>query len=102
MTPGELARAAARMLEKRGFHQGDFGYCDGPVCILGALTLAFGGRSPRDVPSGDPCEWDEVRHGLECVMRVKNIVAWNDEPGRTLAQCVDALERTANYLDKRQ
>jgi len=102
MTPGDLARAAARTLEERGFQQGEFGFCDGPVCILGALTMAFGGRFPRDVPCGDRCEWDEVRSGLEHVMKVKNIVDWNDKPGRTLADCVEALERAAKYLDARQ
>ena len=86
MTPQEHLNAAADYIEEHGWCQTVLR--DGErVCVIGAIRAVHKGRSlePRDPVYGLLRE----RIGPD------NIVAWNDDPGRTVEDVLAALRGAA-------
>lgn len=91
MTIPEILRAAAERIRTGGWCQGRLGDCDGPVCALGAIKVAMGGH-----PLG--ALGDTGRAALKAVnetVGADSLVLWNDAPGRTAEQVIEAFEATA-------
>ncbi|GAA0802058.1 DUF6197 family protein [Spirilliplanes yamanashiensis] len=121
-TPAELLRGAATYLRLHGWTTGQFYDLTGgdsdafpPACTAGAITIAAYGRF---IASGI-CTLDEPEPEHYDAMRAMRFLAdyldsdrtpdegfppssidvigdWNDHPGRTLDEVVDALTTAAN------
>ncbi len=121
-TPAELLRGAATYLRLHGWTTGQFydltgGTSDAfpPACAAGAITIAAYGRC---IASGI-CTLDEPEPEHYDAMRAMRVLAeyldgrpaedesfppssidvigdWNDHPGRTLDDVLDALNTAAN------
>lgn len=74
---------AAKLLEKKGWCQGEFENKKGEHCMLGALGLR---RTPEELRQFLPEE--EVA------------VTFNDTPGRTIEEVIDVLVGVAVMLEK--
>jgi hypothetical protein len=91
---------ARELIETRGWVQQNYGYCNGPVCMVGALRLACGAGHP----SGSVAEWEifgAVHGALKEVTASKDIVAWNDATTRKREDVIAAFERAVQYLESR-
>lgn len=95
MTPQDVLSAAADLIDKRGWHQDDYLGPDGGVCCLGAIQIASF-RAQRLFGSDHfaAAKLLSARLGLpapDAAAAGKQIVEWNDEPGRTQAEVTAAL-----------
>lgn len=94
----------ARALIEKGWTQRDYFDACG-VCTYGALQAVFNG-APDDCTITDECE--HASWLLKEVTGVSSIVGWNDKPGRTQAEVIEAFRKAAelargdlvNPLDK--
>ena len=87
-------RRAAEVLTERGWCQDDTEDESGRLCAIGAIRVADG--SPAD-GGDDQDRDDELLRPLH--HHVGLISAWNDTPGRTVAEVVDALVSVAIQID---
>ncbi|OII61170.1 hypothetical protein BJP40_06485 [Streptomyces sp. CC53] len=96
-----ILREAARIIERDGWHQGDFFRDDpktGPVCALGALRRAIASSASGEAVSGKLyCEAAGLveKAASEVIPRVV-LPAWNDAPERTAEDVILALKRAAD------
>lgn len=74
--------AAADLIEEYGHARSSFGCLGEPMCCLGAISAATGGP------------W-LGRDFLLLHLGVDSIANWNDAPGRTKDEVVDALRAAA-------
>jgi hypothetical protein len=96
-------RAARDVIAQRGWMQGNYGYCDGPVCLVGAMRLACGAAHPHGSVSmaGGWVVFGAIHGALQAVTDAKDIVAWNDASTRKREDVLAALDRAAQYLESR-
>lgn len=80
---------AADLIERRGFCQGTRQDGSGQLCILGAISVAHNG-DPYSQYSTDPAG-ELVRAQLGG----KSPAPWNNEPGRTKEEVVEAVRTAA-------
>ncbi len=92
-----LLLKAAELVEERGHNQGWYEGDNGSLCILGALEVASG---------EEPFSMSEIllplHHGCGLAHDLRpfalGVIRWNDAPGRTKAEVVQALRNAAGYL----
>lgn len=86
--------AVAHRLQTYGWARGNYGDKNGPNCIMGAVWYA-------DVKPG---YHSAVIHAINDVFgpmklgRGRSVVTWNDEPGRTKDDVINALLDAAREL----
>lgn len=82
-TVAEVLECAARHIERDGLRQdGLFGTVDGPCCVVGAMARAAGGHVALDKIG--------ARDALVSYLKVPSVIAWNDAPGRTASEVIEA------------
>ena len=92
---GQVLRRAAESLRRNGWLQGDEGRPGRPRCPLGALSGAS--RTKDELIAGAKMFTSAL--GLEWTHALGlNIAAWNDVPGRTAEEVIEAMERAAYWL----
>jgi hypothetical protein len=80
---------AIELLETNGWCQGEYKSEDGKLCMLGALFAARGDFSET---------WSAIYNDLGFCLDSNSspgISFWNDTPGRTAAEVIDALKRAS-------
>lgn len=95
MTIAEVLEGAANYIEEHGWQQGHAGVPGGPRCLAGAIHSAIGVEPVHHglvdlLPK-------EFRSALNAVGKQTQTspVLWNDLPGRTKEQVIDALRAAA-------
>jgi hypothetical protein len=91
-------RAAADVLERGGWAQGDYVTDDGCRCAIGALVVVCGGSAGEStVPFDDLPRLRTLMGAVERQTGIPrwDIDAWNDEPGRTAAEVIATLRAAA-------
>lgn len=94
-----LAEKAIEEIERRGWHQGAYEGGDGSLCLLGALRVAAGRDSDHVLEEGD----DDIfaaQHAVRVVTGHRHPHFWNDTPGRTEAEVLEALRLAGKELSK--
>lgn len=86
-------RAAAEVLRRDGWTQGDLVDKDGCRCVLGAIDRAAWER--LDERSVDDDLVQEMWTAVAKIIGTNAIVKWNDDPGRTADEVIAALEAAA-------
>jgi len=100
MTNREICLKAAERLREVGWRQGDFGGADGPHCLVGACMWVTGPERrvadqvvPTDVAYVAGGAAYAHTHGSGAYFGdVAAVMAWNDEPGRTVEEVIATLE----------
>lgn len=72
-----------------------YGYAfsdDGPYCLVGALI-----RAARNYPTD--AVYAEAYRVLEAIVGNNSVSGWNDAPGRTHSEVLDALYRAAEIAE---
>jgi hypothetical protein len=96
----------AKTLIKRGWTQGDY-VVSGCFCASGAIskvTVGYQNEGDGDIPEQDP----EFRSTIAALGKVVNcnhayeIARWNDAPGRTKAQVIDAFNKAIELAEAGQ
>jgi len=80
----EVLLGAAEYIEKFGWKQRDFGDDGGPRCMLGAV-MSQCKNTYTDIMSAAQLH----------LQRQGKFMSWNDSPGRTKAEVIDALRSAA-------
>lgn len=93
----EDLRSAASMIEKRGWIQGAPVTRDG-VCALGAINLATDYSERCQEAVWTLAEYLELNNPV--VPAAMKIPAWNDAPGRTKQDVVQAMEKAAAWAEE--
>ena len=75
----------SELLKKNGWRQYSAGLPNGPNCIVGIVTYAFGFNMTE-------VKRDFFVRIIE-ILSVKSIADWNDTPGRTMEEVVTVLEK---------
>jgi hypothetical protein len=106
-TPAEILREAAAVIERNGWCQDDY-YdwvqkqaeskppAECRVCAVGAINLAATGE-PRDVRPDEGVTG--ALNVLATSLNIHCIPDWNDAPGRTVTEVLDALHRAAQLAE---
>jgi hypothetical protein len=109
-TPADLLRCAALYLYRHGWTQCDyyapvFDAVTPPACASGALAMAAYG-SPLDVPYiADRSEQVDYRAALRALIDyldlggANEVFLWNDAPGSTADEVINALNAAADRWD---
>ena len=92
MLTSEVMRRAKEVLSEEGWQQGAYSadWHRGPFCVYGALIEACGAWQRQHVITVHTQVLTDVLYvnwGIGC------IEGWNDVPGRTFDQVIDALDR---------
>jgi hypothetical protein len=90
--PSEVLRKAANVIRERGWCQGVYEKEDGRCCALGAVNVI-------DAQSDDPSPAYIGVEELRLTIGTGAVARWNDEPNRTEAEVITALEATAARLE---
>jgi hypothetical protein len=110
VTPADLLRFAALYIRRHGWTTCDyytvvFDAVTPRACASGALAMAAYG-SPIEVPFiADRPERADYRAALRALMDyldlngASEVFLWNDGPGRTAAEVIDALNAAAHTWD---
>lgn len=106
-TPAEILRAAAGIIDERGWTQGFLQDSELRVCLVGALHLAGGSGHPIDAPR-DSRDWVTYREACRALSRhlrvsgvgTAGLVDWNDTPGRREAEVRAALLAAADEAER--
>jgi hypothetical protein len=109
ISPADLLRMTAVYIQRHGWNQGDyyspiFDAATPPACVSGALGMACFG-APIGVPPIHEPGRTEYHRGLMVladhlgVSTVAAVFNWNDTPGRTKAEILDALNAAAEAWD---
>lgn len=90
MKPSELLRITgwtqgAYARDKRGLAVPEQSESAVSFCVRGAILRCYPGLDSVDIT-------DKVEQHVKNISGVGNIVRWNDTPGRTKAEVIDALE----------
>lgn len=108
----EMMLRAADLLEKYGHTKRTLREHNGSMCIMGALNMAHHGDAdyqfdPSHLVEASKiiAEMQDVRDlygGCSCVESkdIANVVAWNNAPGRTAQEVIDALRLGARAATK--
>lgn len=94
-TVSEICLRAAEVIRERGWCQMDYKNDQGNVCTLGALSVAVG-KDP--VCTVDYLQIADSIGAMKVHLQLgfgEAIAHWNDKPGRTVEQVINALEETA-------
>jgi hypothetical protein len=97
-------RAAAEVLRRDGWTQGDLGTCDGPKCAVGAAyyVASDGAEVVYEFFRSDAVRRAEQIADLvadEIGVERSELPNWNDEPGRTADEVIAALEAAADAAE---
>lgn len=87
-------RAAADVLERDGWRQGELVDSYGCRCVLGAMDAAAPLRREDAV--------EQMWNALADVVGTRAIVKWNDAPGRTADEVIAALRTAADRAEAEQ
>lgn len=99
-------RAAADVLERDGWTQGDYVGPDRCRCIVGAVTLVLGGDDGEaSVPFANASRMSAVRRFVNEQIDGYSadwfdVVDWNDDPGRTAVEVIAALRAAADTAER--
>ena len=86
-------RAAAEVLRRDGWTQGDYEKADGCKCLSGALRSVCGGIDSTEPERYLPA-WGYLR-----ALIGREAITWNDAPGRTADEVIAALEAAADAAE---
>lgn len=96
MKPSEVIREARNVLFERGWTRRQLEHDDGSVCAMGALRIAaYGavlGWGP-EVESARDCLIAADAHLPDFITDEPSVPAWNDYPGRTFGEVIDAFDK---------
>lgn len=87
---------ASRILRAAAAHLNLYGWCQNQLkdglsaCLVGAVYAAVGDMMPSDEIQA------ELNRRVRLSIGRENIGAWNDVPGRTKEEVIDALNRAAD------
>lgn len=111
MKTSELLRKAADEIRRRGWFQGAYGDVDPDgetpldeqmktcrVCAWGAVRSAANG-SPYGWEHDTATPVDRSILALTGVIPIPSVPDWNDAPGRTVEEVLDAFERAAQAAE---
>ena len=96
-------RAAADVLERDGWTQGDYHASDGCHCVVGAIEVATGywtsSRPQHDLSV--TARRETAVDVFEAVLEspADTVFDWNDAPGRTAAEVIAALRAAADRAE---
>jgi hypothetical protein len=85
MTPSQVLRKAAEVIEEFGWIQGEYGGADEGYCVDGAIQCAAHGAYDRFLARSLLCGY----------LRASWLPLWNDAPERTKDQVIAALRAAA-------
>jgi hypothetical protein len=94
MTPREVLLAAAELLERDGWCQGQLWDERGRRCASGAILFSSLGVPPT--PNPDLVDSARVMLFGHCPKDVLSIPHWNDSPGQTAENVIATLRRAAS------
>jgi len=100
VSPNDILRQAAAVLESKGWCQGMMHGIGGTCCMLGAITTAawaepHDGHAVRRI-----AERERACTMVVQLLRGRAISEWNDEPGRTKEQVVAKLLEAASLVEE--
>lgn len=116
MTPEERQqvvsdlRACADLIEKNGWIQGDFYQeregvppVECPVCSVGAMYTVTSGHPSNEVV----VDWAGIQRFIAAKTALweflpDNIITWNDTPGRTAEEVIQAFRACADMVEAGQ
>lgn len=104
-TPVQIYREAADLIEKDAWVQGAYRSPLGCWCLSGAIAFVAGGLVGQigiAAASGGSEAFYERLSALEtCLLPgdVRNIVGWNDTPGRTVEEVITLLRDRADQME---
>jgi hypothetical protein len=103
----DILDQAIGVIRTNGWHQGDRYDHDQAdagtprsecrVCAVGAIAIVISG-SPSDTTREAAWAAGKVRRALGAHLKTRHIVGWNDTPGRTAEQVIQAFRETAAGL----
>lgn len=95
-TPSDILRAAADIIEERGWTQGIAALGSGPTCAGIALDQAWSTLTGEE-------EWwgrNQTLHRAVCArIGTDSMIVWNDVPGRTVEEVLAMLRSVADELE---
>lgn len=97
LTPQDVCALAADLLEEHGWCQGMARSANGKHCISGGL-FEVTHSSLSDLSRGCCRMYEEALQLVQMTISRINIPEWNDRPGRTKEEAVDALRRASRIL----
>lgn len=87
----EILEGAIEVLDEHGWQQGDYGDEENGFCVLGAMARSYVGANY--VPMyGEPLRY---LVGALDVVQPWQVADWNDKPGRTKEEVIEALTLAA-------
>lgn len=93
---GEGLLEASRIIELRGWCQGQGVDREGRVCALQAIFISFGDHNETNYLKAKFALAKHLGLDTECNLI---IAGWNDHPGRSQDEVVNALRETAYKAD---
>jgi hypothetical protein len=91
----KLLRAAANILETKGWYQGSFGNEEKGFCLLGSINVVDTGEATW---STSP-DANLAKEAIRVVSGQRFLSRWNDSPGRTKSEVVSAMRKAARALE---
>lgn len=95
----DIRERAARLIEERGWHQGNWKGSDGSLCLEAALWIAAGVRDPEKLHD----QWPPIVREIDAEIKQelglagpnfppeRSLAPWNDAPKRTKEEVLAAL-----------
>ncbi len=95
MTPAAVLRAAAALIEERGWCQGQSYGDHGEVCALGAIWEVDQMRTEGLKARRRLALWLVRKQRFKPTDTFDYVAQWNDDPSRTQSQVIAALRQAA-------
>lgn len=95
-TVQDVLERAARVIERDGWSQGDFGRGRNPHCLIGAIDCALDDMPPRGRGELYQKSVEVVRDriGAADYEASGSLISWNDDPRRTRSEVLALLRGT--------
>lgn len=97
-------------LQEHGRKAGYFGIKGGPCCLMGALTMQFGGKEPGCLPKDDEAarrQYTLAKFAIEDAIRDLHphcpggMISFHDNPVTTDAEVWEVLDRAVILFDQK-
>lgn len=92
----DIYHKAIKIIEKRGWYQGEYcNFSNGSVCLLGAIGIACGIQDENLENNEFEPNWTRATTKLNGLLHC-NAAQWNDRGCRTKKDVINLLRRAAN------